>query len=114
MKKLKEWLFKNSAGYKYAVQNTYIEINTNNMRTYARRLQQVSSRAKSLDHRMNSLYVSVGVDVFSFSKTMSNIGRILTANLVLEHSYKLDKCVSYLNETASDFDRTENQIIKQF
>lgn len=114
LKKLKEWLFKNSAGYKYAVQNTYIEININNMRAYARRLQQVSSRAKSLDRRMNSLYVSVGVDVFSFSKTMSNIGRILTANLVLEHSYKLDKCVSYLNETASDFDRTENQIIKQF
>lgn len=112
--KFKEWLFKNSAGYKYAVQNTYIEININNMRAYARRLQQVSSRAKSLDRRMNSLYVSVGVDVFSFSKTMSNIGRILTANLVLEHSYKLDKCVSYLNETASDFDRTENQIIKQF
>lgn len=103
----KDWLFKHSEGYKYASANTYIQINTDKMKNYAGQLSALSSRSKSLDRRMNSLYWNLGIEW----DTISNLGRLLKAEVVLDFAGRLDKCASYLNETASDFEKAERDIV---
>lgn len=106
--KLGDWWNKNfNAGYKYANANPYIEINTSTMRTYASNLQSLSSRAKSLDRRMNSLYWHLGIDW----STIINLGKLLSAGIILDFAYRLDKCANYLETTATDFENAEKDIM---
>lgn len=107
LNKIKEWWNKNfNAGYKYANANPYIVINTITMKNYASQLSALSGRAKRLDSKMNSLYWHLGIDWH----TISNLGRLLKAEFILDYAYRLDKCVNYLNQTASDFEKVERDI----
>lgn len=108
IKKINNWWDKNfNAGYKYATANPYIEINTSTMRTYASTLHSLSSRAKSLDRRMNSLYWQLGIDW----STIINLGKLLSAGIILDFAYRLDKCANYLETTATDFENAEKDIM---
>lgn len=102
-----DWWNKNfNAGYKYATSNPYISINTTTMSSYASQLRSLSSRSKALDRKMNSLYWHLGIDW----NTISNLGRLLKAEVVLDFAYRLDKCANYLSDTARDFDAVERDI----
>lgn len=109
LNKFKEWVFKNSIGYKYASVNTYIQVDTSKMQNYASQLSVLSARSKSLDSRMNSLYLHAGFD-WNTVRSLSNISALLKAGIVLDFAGRLDKCASYLKETASDFEKVEKEI----
>lgn len=103
----KEWLFKNSAGYKYASANPYISINTTTMKQYAGQLRSLSSRSKKLDGKMNSLYWQLGIEW----DTIANLGRLLKAEVILDFAGRLDKCATYLEKTADDFNNVEGSLL---
>lgn len=102
----KEWLFKNSAGYKYASANPYISINTTTMASYASQLRSLSKRSKSLDQKMNSLYWHLGIEW----DTIANLGKLLKSGVILDFAGRLDKCANYLTDTASEFNEIEREL----
>lgn len=106
LKKLKEWLFKNSAGYKYASANPYISINTTTMASYASQLRSLSKRSKFLDQKMNSLYWHLGIEW----DTIANLGKLLKSGVILDFAGRLDKCANYLTDTASEFNEIEREL----
>ena len=106
---LKEWLFKHSAGYKYAQENPQIVINTTNMESYAKRLNNLSLRAKELDRNMNSYYWQLGIE-WDATRAVRNLGNFLTANIVLDYAGRLDRCATCLKEIAEGFNNVENEL----
>lgn len=109
-KSLAEYEYYSSYGYKNAVLNPHIVINTATMRNHAVQLSVLSSRSKSLDRRMNSLYFHAGFD-WNAVRSVATLGSLLKAEVVLDFAGRLDKCASYLNETASDFEKAEREIV---
>ena len=103
---IRELLYTGSSGYRYAAENPYLEINTTSMREYAATLSALSTRAKNLDSSMNSLYRNLGIDWSS----ISNLAALLKAEIVLDFANRLDKCVEYMNQTATDFENVEREL----
>lgn len=101
-----EFLIRQLFGGMGSAVNPNIQINTGTMKHYASSLARVSSRSKSLDRRMNSLYWHLGIEW----DTVINLGKLLRAGVLLDYAGRLDKCVRYLNDTASDFESAESQI----
>ena len=56
---------------------------------------------------MNSLYRNLGIDWSS----ISNLAALLKAEIVLDFANRLDKCVEYMNQTATDFENVENELV---
>ena len=105
IKRAKQWFNETfNTGYKYATSNPIIKVDTHKLRSYADRLESVNRRLNSIDSRMNSLYWSVGfLDLFA----------LLQADLFTDESLKLKRCISYLDHTASDFEKAERNIISR-
>ncbi len=79
----------------------YFQVDTGALRQYASRLQKVNSRLVGLDRRLDALYWQVGFkDIFN----------LLRADALTGYSWKLTRCVSYLNDTASDFENIERTV----
>lgn len=83
--------------------NSYIKIDTYMLCEYARRLKSVNNRVSSLDSRMDSLYYRVG---------LRGILNLLHADILIGESWKLNKCMEYLNSTAEDFENVERAIVE--
>lgn len=100
--KAKNW-FKNNfnTGYKYATANPQIKVDTYKLRYYASRIYDVNRRISNLDGRLDSLYWSVG---------LLDLWKLLQADLMTGYSWRLVRCASYLNDTASDFEATETEL----
>lgn len=79
-----------------------IIIDTYKLRRYAERLQAVNSRISGIDHRLDGLYWKVG---------LLDLWNLVQADLLTSYSWRITRCVSYLNETASDFESAENNLI---
>ncbi len=87
----------------YLNANQFIQVNTDNLRNYSQQLGRISNRINNLDARignlkkeaviMNSLYINRSVSVTS-------------------ENYKIKKIISYLNDTASEFEMMEKEIQK--
>lgn len=90
-----------NAGYKYANSNPSIAIDTYKLRTYAQRLQAVNRRINILDSRLDRLYGSVG---------LKDLWNLIQADILTGYSWRISRCISYLNDTANDFDNAENSI----
>ncbi len=88
-------------GYRYAQQNPLITVDTYKLRNYAQALSGINRRVLMLDGRLNSLYLTVG---------LMGLWNLLQADLLTHYSWRLSQCCAYLNETANDFDRTENEL----
>ncbi len=98
----KEWLNKTfNAGYKYAEANPYIRLDTYNLSRYADRLRSVNNRINKLDRRLDSLYWKVG---------LLDIWNLMQADLLTGYSYRVRRCASYLEDTASDFNSLESKL----
>lgn len=103
--KASEWFNKNfNAGYRYASNNTYIRVNTNTLRSYANRLYKVNQRISKLDRRMDKLYTKVG---------LFDLWGLLQADLLTGYSWRLNRCINYLNDTAYEFEEAERSISSQ-
>lgn len=105
--RFKEWLYCQTAGYKYANANPTISINTTTMQQYAVKLRSLSARSKSLDSKMNSLYWNLGISWDS----ISNLGKLLKAEVILDFATRLDKCAKYLEDTVDDFNKVEENLL---
>lgn len=93
-----------NSGYKYALSNPVIKLETYKLRNYADRLRKVNTRLNSLDSRINSLYWQVGfLDLLT----------LLQADLMTGESRKIKRCIAYLEETAQDFEEVEKKIMSQ-
>lgn len=92
-----------SAGYKYATSNPEIKVDTSMLTSYATRLTNVNKRIANLDSRLNTLYWQV---------ELTDLWDLLQADLLTTYSYRLSKCVSYLTETANDFEAVETSFTK--
>lgn len=112
-KKLLTWCksfkekFKNkfNPGYSYATENPYIKVNTDTLREYASQLNYINSRIVNVDYKLKGLYKQVGLlDLF----------RLVQSDLLIGYNTRIKKCQNYLNDTADDFDRAENNIINSF
>ena len=100
--KLKSWFERNfNAGYKYANSNPSVTIDTYKLRTYAQRLQAVNRRISNLDSRLDRLYGSVG---------LKDLWNLIQADILTGYSWRISRCISYLYDTANDFDNAENSI----
>lgn len=91
-----------NTGYMYASANPQIGLDTCNLRYYAQRIQSVNYRISNLDSRLDSLYWKVG---------LLDLWNLLQADILVNYSWRLSRCVSYLNETANDFDAVESNLI---
>ncbi len=104
--KVNTWFNKTfNAGYKYATANTYIKVDTGKLRAYSDRLTKLNKRVYALDKRMDSLYTKVGLeDLWDF----------LQADALVGYSWRINRCISYLNDTATEFENAERSISSQF
>jgi hypothetical protein len=102
---IKSWYNENfNEGYKCATANPFIEVNTYNLRHYADRLSSVNRKINNLDQRLDDLYFKVGLE---------NLGNLFVADLFTGTSDRICRCVSYLNDTAYDFEATERSLLAQ-
>lgn len=91
-------------GYRYASSHPYIKIDTQRLREYAQRLSTVNKRLNHLDRSLDSLYTKVGLlDVWS----------LMQADLMTGESWRINRCISYLEETLEDFESAERKIMNQ-
>ncbi len=101
--KLKKWTTKIfNPGSAYANENPNIAVNTASLRAYAERLRKVNQRIARLDRRMDSLYTQVN---------LLDLWDLLQADVLTGHSWRIDRCISYLDNTATDFENVERTIV---
>ncbi len=102
IQKIGEWFRSFSSGYSYASNNPLIKADTAKLREYANRLADVNRRVSRLDSRMDSLYWQVG---------FLDLWNLICADLLTCHSWRLTRCIWYLNDTASEFESVENNLV---
>lgn len=80
-----------------------IIVNTYNLKQYAQRLGYVNSRIVNLDWRLKSLYSQIG---------LLGLFNLIQADALTGFSWRILQCQSYLNQTAADFEDTENNLLQ--
>lgn len=100
---VKKWCKENlNVGYKYALAEPKVMVDTYKLKGYASRISSVNGRISKLDSRIDSLYWKVGLfDLWS----------LMQADLLTGYSWRLLRAASYLNDTASEFDSIETELI---
>lgn len=89
-------------GHRYASAHPYIKLDTYKLRNYADRLRSINRRLNSLDRRMDSLYRYTNlIDFFT----------LFQADLMTGESWRINQCISYLEETADNFEKAERNIV---
>ena len=93
-----------NAGYKYALENPQIKVDTQKLRRYAQELENINNRLGRLDSRLDSLYMQAGLlDLWNLLKADYRIGR----------SSRISHSADYLNETAGNFEAVEKNLMVQ-
>ena len=102
IKNVQKWWKENfDKGYKYATAHPQIQVNTSKLCSYANRIQKVQQRVSNVDHRLDTLYGQVG---------LVGLFNLLSADLLTGYSWRLSRCVNYLNDTARDFEAVESRL----
>lgn len=78
-----------------------IKLDTYKLTTYASRLSKVNGRINTLDRRLDRLYWQVG---------LQGLWNLMQADLLTGYNWRLNRCASYLNTTATNFNTVENKI----
>ena len=71
------------------------------LRDYANRIESINKRLASLDARLDSLYLKVG---------LLDLWNLIQADVLTSYSLRLKNCSGYLNDTAGYFESAENSI----
>ena len=87
--------------YKYASSNPEIIVDTSKLEYYAQSINSLNTRISKLDRRIDDLYWRVG---------LLDLWNLMQADALISYSWKLNRCSSYLNETARDFINAENEL----
>lgn len=104
-KSLNEWFNRNfNNGYKQAVAYSFVRVNTGFLRSYADRLYRVNQRIVKLDKRLKKLYTKAEI---------SDLWDLFQADELTGYSWRLNRCINYLNETAYEFEEAERSISAQ-
>lgn len=91
-----------SPGSKYATSNPQIILDTYKLKNYAQKLQSINRRISNIDSRLDALYWRVG---------LLGLWNLMQADALTGYSWRISRCASYLNDTASDFESVENNLI---
>lgn len=92
-------------GYRYAVTHPLIKVDPYKLRNYADRLKHVNQKLVNIDRRLDSLYAQAGfLDLLS----------LLQADLLMSESTVIKRVISYLEETANDFEAVDRKIRTSF
>lgn len=81
-----------------------IIVDTYKLNQYAQRLSSVNARINRLDRRLDTLYSRVG---------LLGLWNLMQADSLTCYSYRLVRCQSYLQQTASDFESIERMLLGQ-
>lgn len=101
--KARNWFRSNfNNGYKYAEANPYVKLDTYKLSNYAQRLWDVNRRITNLDRRMDSLYWQVG---------LLDLWNLMQADMLTGYSWRIQRCASYLNDTANDYNSVETNLV---
>ena len=100
--KIKEWLFKNSSGYEYAQEHPYFRVDTELLRTYAQRLENLNGRLVQLDHDMDNLYPQV---------RLRDLISVFSVNWSTSWSITLARAARDIRTTANELDDAERKAI---
>lgn len=103
-KKLSNWIKDIFSGKNANSYGSFLQLNTASLRAYADRLARVNSRIVRLDQRMDTLYGQVG---------LRDLWNLMQADVLTGYSWRLNRCINYLNDTASDFESVERTIANQ-
>lgn len=95
------WLWNGSSAQKYLASHPQIQVDTQKMLSYAHRLSAVNTRIASLDRRMDSLYLKVG---------LLGLWDLMQADLLTSYSRRLKRCANYLSDTAEGFADVESAL----
>jgi len=87
-------------GQKYVANNPFFKVDTDKLRSYAIRINNVNNRLRNLDRELRSLYWQVG---------FLDLWDIMMANLITSGSPTLMQIKSYLNNAAERFEKAENK-----
>lgn len=88
-------------GMIYANANPCIVVNTDKLRSYADRINQLNRRIMRLDLDMNQLYKHAG---------LLDLWNLMQADFLTAGSIRLKLVENYMNDTASDFEQVEQEI----
>lgn len=77
------------------------KLDTYKLSQYAQRIQTVNRRISKLDRRLDGLYWQVG---------LQGLWNLMQADLLTGYSWRLNRCASYLNTTATNFNTVENKL----
>ncbi len=103
---ISEWLKENfDKGYKYATENPYFKVDTCKLRGYAERLDSVLTQLGSIDRRLDDIPV--------LDLTVDEAAYLLAADLCINKNKVISGSISYLNDSADEFERIESEIIAQ-
>lgn len=86
----------------YTEQYRKITVDTYKLKLYVQRLQSVNRRISALNNSMNLLYWKSG---------LLDLWKLRQANILQAYASRLTQCTSYLNDTATDFEIAEANII---
>ncbi len=101
--KARNWFRSNfDNGYKYAEANPYVKLDTYKLSNYAQRLWDVNRRISNIDRRLDSLYWRVG---------LLDIWNLMQADILTGYSWRLNRCASYLSDTANDYNSVETNLV---
>lgn len=96
--RIKEWIFKNSSGYQYAQENPYFRVDTDLLREYAQRLENLNRRLVQLDHDMDNLYPQV---------RLRDLISVFSVNWSTSWSLTLARAARDIRTTANELDAAE-------
>ena len=103
-KKASNWIKGVFSGKSSSLYGTFLQMNTSSLRTYADRLYKVNDRIIKLDQRLDKLYGKV---------KLKDLWDLMQADLLTGESWRVNKCINYLNDTASDFETLERNLANQ-
>ncbi len=99
-------------GYRYALANPEILVDTAKLERYADRVRSVNRRLAAVDRRLDNVYRHVrSIEDFVFLAT--RLRAILQIDIVTSYSWRLNRCESYLRETSTYFNDAERKIISK-
>jgi len=101
-----------NAGYGYASANPDILVDTQKMRDYALRLDNVDDRIVNVDARLKSLYWRI-VDIEDLMGSAQSLLKLIRADILTSYSPRLRQCANYLNEAAQGFETAERNVLSQ-
>lgn len=103
-KKVSNWVKDLFSGKNADTYGSFIHVDTGSLRAYADRLIKANNRISKLDQRLDALYTQVGLrDLF----------KLIEVDALTGYSWRLNKCINYLNDTAADFESIERAIANQ-